>query len=350
MKKTRLSILAILMVVSLLLTGCGKGGTYSKAMSLYEEGQFQEAAAKFLELGDYENSSEMVKACKYGEAEALFDAGSYEEAKTLFTELGDYENSAKYLTECDYNQANSLLEAGDYESAISIFETLGDFNDSAEKLQAAYTAIMEQKYGDVLAALDGNEWYFNGGSDTILNKISFSGAVATISQVSFNGNGKTSNGSNEYSFYINDDNIVVTMLDGSELQLGYALTDGALALDKSTYLTLEEIDAGLQGYWRLRNSENILGIECINEYNIYINDGNIISESAARAYGYTNGEYYYYGPEKGTYSLNFGGFDTNMQKGNAWNFNIIDGKPTVLHYDKVCSPSDKLPGENGYRF
>lgn len=205
-------------------------------------------------------------------------------------------------------------------------------------------------YSEVKTALAEGTWYFNGGSDTVLNNISFSEEEATIGQVYYDGNGKHDNGSAAYSYALDDENITVTMADENELKIPYTLDNGAVKLGSGDYYIIEEIDAGLQGYWKMRKSEVLLGMKSENEKNIYINDGKVISEKASLAMGSDSGEYYYYGPYEGTYTLNFGGFDTDMSHGNEWFFNIIDGKVTLLNYDTVCTPSDKLPGENGYSF
>jgi tetratricopeptide (TPR) repeat protein len=351
MKKRICIFLFIMLTAAAILTGCGKGGDYKKAMSLYENGQFEEAAEKFTELGDYENSQDMVTVCRYEAARALFDAGKYEEAKKAFSELGDYENSANYVSECDYNSASALFEAGDYEGAIAIFESIPDFKDSQEKIRSANKELMIQKYGPVLQALNGKTWLFNGGSNTILNKISFTDEEAEIAQVSYDGNGKHDNGSSNYTFTVDDKKILITMADGSEMEIPYTLEGDSISLEKDKYFTMEEIDKGIQGYWNVRSTfRNLLGKNSSREHNIYFNDGKVISESATEATGGAPGEYYYYGPETGSYRLNFGVIDTEMRHGNNWFYNIIDGKVTILHYDKVCSPYDHLPGENGYNF
>ena len=97
MKKRICLSLCMVLTAAAILTGCGKGGDYKKAMSMYENGQYEEAAAKFTELGDYEDSQDMVMACNYEAAKVLFDAGDYEEAKKAFAELGDYEKSPDYI-------------------------------------------------------------------------------------------------------------------------------------------------------------------------------------------------------------------------------------------------------------
>lgn len=350
MKKRICLSLCILLTAAAVLTGCGKGGDYKKAMSMYENGQYEEAAAKFTELGDYENSQDMVTTCKYEAAKALFDAGNYEEAKKAFVGLGDYENSADYVTECDYNSACALFDAGDYEGAISLFETIPAFKDSQDKIKSANKELMVEKYGPVLQALNGKTWLFNGGSDTILNKISFTDTEAEIAQVYYDGNGKHDNGSNTCPFAIDDKNILITMTDGTEMEIPYTLDGDKISLEEGKYFTKEEIESGIQGYWNLRKTQNLLGKNATNEDNIYFNEGKVMSESAAEAFDGAPGEYYYFGPYTGSYTLNFGGFDTEMRHGNNWFYNIIDGKVTILHYDSVCTPYDHFPGENGYEF
>ncbi|MBR3554130.1 MAG: hypothetical protein IKN72_12205 [Clostridia bacterium] len=308
--KKRMIILAVFTIVlALVLTGCGKGGNYKKATALYEEGKYQEAAEMFADLGDYEDSAEMAKKSQYEAAKALFASASYEDARNAFSQLGEYADSKAYLADCDHQ-------------------------------------IMMQTYADVITALDGKTWYFNGGADNVLNSIVFSGESATISQVYFDGNREHDNGSNEHPFVVNDQMIVVTMDDGSELAIAYNLSGSQINLGEKKYFTPEEVDKGIQGYWKERSS--VLGGE--SEYNICFDHGNVISESASEAYGSTSGEYYYYGPYEGTYTLNFGGFDTEMRHGMDWFFNIIDGEVAVLHFGDVCTKTDKLPGENGYKF
>ena len=311
----KLAFLLFVLVMALSLAACGKGGEYKDAMSLYESGQYHDAAVKFTELSDYENSKEMVKTCKYEEAKELFKAGSYDEAREIFVDLADYEQSSDYVTQCD-------------------------------------GAIAREKYGDVFDALAGNTWFYNGGNDTTLNRISFENDSASIAQVYFDGNGKHDNGSSECSYTVDDTNVIVSMSDGSELKIAYNLSEGKISLGDNEYYTLEEIDSGLQGYWKVKSSMILNGRQSKNEYNIFFDNGKVVSESAALANNpyYPDGYYNYFGPYEGTYKLNFGGFDTEIMHGGDWFFNIIGGKVTVLYYDHVGTPSDGLPGQNGYSF
>ncbi|SFQ25656.1 hypothetical protein SAMN02910358_01292 [Lachnospiraceae bacterium XBB1006] len=310
MKKATYLFLGILIAIMFVFTGCGKESDYKEAISLYEDGKFAEAATKF-------------------------------------TELGDYEKSAEYVIDCDYNIAKGFLQDEKYEEAIKIFETLKDYKDSSEKLKEAKFGLMKEKYSDVIDALNGNKWFFNGGSDTILNMISFEDTQAIISQVYFDGNGKHENGSNNYDCAIDDKNIVLTMADESELKIEYKLSDGKIVLGgKNTYLNSEEVERGIQGYWKCRTSF----ADCKTDSYVSFDNGKVTSEEFSEARGYTDGSYYYYGPYTGKYAINDGGFDTEMMHGKNWFFNIIDGKVTILNYDHVCKKTKKFPGEDGYDF
>ena len=387
MRKRFAHIIVLLIVSVMLLSSCGKESDYKDAVSLFENGNYHDASIKFTELGDYKNSTEMVKTCRYAEAKSLFDAKQYEDARKIFFDLGDYElskemvkncryeeakilldtgkledarkiffdlgdyeQSSEYVKECDYRVALELYDAGNLEAAIDALQKVSGYNDADKKIEEIKDEQIHQLYGPVFDALNGNTWFFNGGADTILNGISFEGDTARIAQVYYDGNGKHDNGSTEYPFTVDDKYITLSMWDGSELTIPYILSGETISLGTNEYYSLQEIDAGLQGYWKLRKSQYILGIKSVSEDNIYINNGKMTSESASLAYGSTNGEYYYYGPYQGSYTLNFGGFDTDMFHGSEWFFNIIDGKITLLNFDNVCTPSDNLPGEAGYKF
>lgn len=205
-----------------------------------------------------------------------------------------------------------------------------------------------KNYDDVKTALANNTWYFNGG-DTALNSITFGEEEATISQVSFDGNGKHDNGSNSLPYTIDDANINIEVEGADPIVIPYTMDGDALKLGDG-YLTLEEIDAGLQGYWTLHKSDTVMGQSLESEYNLYVNAGQLAAESASKAAGGGAGDFFYYGPDAGTYTLTFGSFDTNMFKGSNWNFTIIDGKPVILHFGDVCTPSNGFPGPNGYKF
>lgn len=97
------SIIVLLAVCALALTGCEKLD-YNKAVGLYEDGNYEEAKAMFVELGAYEDSAKMITACDYAKAVELFEAEDYDGAITIFETIKDYEDSAEYIDNAEYKK------------------------------------------------------------------------------------------------------------------------------------------------------------------------------------------------------------------------------------------------------
>jgi hypothetical protein len=244
----------------------------------------------------------------------------------------------------DYNEAIELMNNGNYEQAIVLLEELGDYEDAAAKLAEA------QNKNNIVKALNEGVWYFEADSVNAVNRLLFSDGKATITQAFFDGNGyHESSTVTNLTYKITDAEIVLVKEDLSEIKVAYTVDDNGVKLDDA-YFTPEMIEDGIQGYWKLRKSSFLLGRLLTNEYNIYFNKGNVESESAAEARGYDDGSYYYYGPYEGTYTIDFGKFETNMDHGDQWFFRIDEGEVQVMHYGDACTKSDKLPGEDGYSF
>ena len=84
-----------------------------------------------------------------------------------------------------YLKDSVVQESYDVNVSFTGFE-VRDLQSEAEAEQAA----LKEKYKKVYDALYAQVWYFNGGSETSLNRISFSDSGAEIGQVYFDGNGK----------------------------------------------------------------------------------------------------------------------------------------------------------------
>lgn len=202
-------------------------------------------------------------------------------------------------------------------------------------------------YDKVKEILDGETFYYNGGSDTSLNGLIFSGSKVIIKNVYYDGNGKHDGVENEYEYTIDKEKITI---NNGDLVVSYQYDGEKITLDDGvTYFREDEIYQQLKGYWNLKTSNYILGKIYKSQYNVYINDNKITYEYAALAYNTQHG-YYYYGPYSGEYKLNFGGFDSSIRNGDNFFFNIIDNKVALLHFDDVFTESDGFPGEYGYIF
>ena len=125
---------------------------YNAASSLLAKGRYEEAIAKFSELGTYSDSRSRIKECNYAWAEQLLEDGSYQEAAEKFSDLKNYEDSRDMAMECHYCWAEDLLEQGRVQEAIDKFTQLGNYSDSAAR-------ILDCHYAQAEALLaEGRNW------------------------------------------------------------------------------------------------------------------------------------------------------------------------------------------------
>ncbi len=314
MKKSVIAIVAIALSLVLVLAGCG-GNDYKKAESLYAEGKYAEAIEIYESLGDYEDSATKLKECKYAYADELMTEEKYEEAAELYGEIKGY-------------------------------------NDAADKYAKAQSKIMLAKYGDTVALLEKDVWFFNGGADTILNSLKFVEGKAVISQITYSGNGASRSEGTNYAYTLDDANITITLADGSELGIAYAVDGETIKLGDKDYYTAKEVDEGLQGYWSHYSAPSYAGGIALGagEYIYCYDNGEVIFEHASEAYGYNDGTYYYYGPDKGTYEITEKGLEVEAKNEWQFGFNIIDGEVVMVRCEDVCERTDGFKGEDGFKF
>ncbi len=249
------------------------------------------------------------------------------------------------LTGCDssdYKKATQALESGDYETAVTLFEKLEDYEDSADKLVEAKNLYAHQKYENVYSYLTSNTLYYNGGDDTTLNSLSFTDNEVTISQVYYDGNGKHDGDTSTQSYTVNDESIQFVLDDGTTSDIPYTSNeDGSITLANNTYLTASQIDSALQGFWKYSDSSYLLGMKLSEDYEVQIDNGNIQYHHRS-ASQYAEGGYFYYGPYPGTYTLNFGGMDSDLDHVNEFFYNIIDGEVKLIRYNHVMERCDSF--------
>ena len=161
-------IVVVLIVAAVLISNIVKKNqtedAYHAAVSMVEEGRYDEAIAAFSELGDYKDSVQQLEnarkeaAIEKANAEAYADAaqwmetGALIEAMDAFAVLGDYRDSAECLSQCQaalYAEAVTLMETGKFAKAYDLFVVLGDYQDSAQHLETCSKAyVMLSKTND----------------------------------------------------------------------------------------------------------------------------------------------------------------------------------------------------------
>ncbi len=122
---------------------------YQEASQLLESGQYQEAQAAFLAMGNYQDAPAKAQTAaseiKYREGVDLEKSGDYSHALSVFEALGSYKDSRSHYKECIYQMALQDMENGYYSSAQTWLKKLGYYKDAKELLsQAQQEEIVQQ--------------------------------------------------------------------------------------------------------------------------------------------------------------------------------------------------------------
>ncbi len=177
---------------------------YEAAFAMMDSGDFGEAKAEFIELGEYRESPDMAEECQdtmdYNAAVAFQDAGEFEQARDAFAALGSFKDADEKSAECqntlDYNAAAVLMDAGSNEQARDAFTTLGSFLDSADlaaecqnriDYDAAAELMDAQNYEAALTAFTALGYYSDASDMAMecLNSIDYIAADAAFSDGRF---------------------------------------------------------------------------------------------------------------------------------------------------------------------
>ena len=158
--------------------------TYKSAMALLSDGNYDDAAAVFHELGNYKDASAMALESQYQKALACLASKDYASATEIMNSIADYNDASTQMTriaadklfdegkyidayaiysklseeyrthESEYTQmyldASSLLEQQQYDEAEKAFSLISNYSDSSVQAQ-------ESVYQKATALLAANE-------------------------------------------------------------------------------------------------------------------------------------------------------------------------------------------------
>lgn len=132
---------------------------YREALSLLENGQYDEAVTAFSLLGNYSDSAEKALQAKYQKADNQFQNGQFDDAELTFTALGNYSDSAERIIQCKSEKGKALFESGELDKAESIFLEIKDTAKLNEvRYKKAELLVKNGSYeqaSEVLASLGG---------------------------------------------------------------------------------------------------------------------------------------------------------------------------------------------------
>ena len=143
---------------------------YNNAVSLMNEGKYDEAINAFESMNGYKDSAAQIEKCQngindknYDNAVSLMNEGKYDEAITAFEAMNGYKDSTTQIEKCqtaindkNYKNAVSLMNEGKYSEAAEIFNGLHGYKDSSDKLaeMIAESASISAKNSAFISAGD----------------------------------------------------------------------------------------------------------------------------------------------------------------------------------------------------
>lgn len=159
-KKTRKTVKSICIAVAalLLVISAYKGITtflekralankYSEAKAAYDQGDYLDAAAKYDELGDYENSKALSYMSLANYVSEQVDEGNYSGAARYIPQLkyysyGEGSLGKKIRDSFDkyYDAAVNLVNEGKYDDAEKMFNDIDDYKDSQKYISYCWAA------------------------------------------------------------------------------------------------------------------------------------------------------------------------------------------------------------------
>jgi len=160
MNRRIICLALMLALLACLLAGCVESdkSKYESAQSLMAREKYAEAAAKFDELGSYEEAAKLAMYCK---AAAAGENGDYDTAFSTFRLLGDYKESAFMITYYEARQCESKAASGsvgNWLSAARLYDSIALFRDSraraeqCRKAAADFAAAAREKVGKTSVA------------------------------------------------------------------------------------------------------------------------------------------------------------------------------------------------------
>ena len=143
---------------------------YYDAMDAIHRQEFEEAEKLFTELGDYQDSAEILKHLQAGEKGQMYldtmynFRGTSREMAERYREIGDYadapekaESYEQQVKEADYNQAMSYMNYGDWEEAAALLKPLSGYEDSDLQLRICEDAVLAEAYEEAVRLQEWEE-------------------------------------------------------------------------------------------------------------------------------------------------------------------------------------------------
>lgn len=169
-RKRFLKIITVIFIIIAVIIGCYTAYKYllkpsimyTYAQSMMNSGEYQKAVTALEDLGDYQDSEQLIIESKYNLALQQYSSGELTDAIETLSSISNYMDSALLCLQYQYELAEKMVENEDYSEALALYTELDDYADTAEKretcqhvaYQAAYSAYQRSEYGTTLQLLN----------------------------------------------------------------------------------------------------------------------------------------------------------------------------------------------------
>ena len=125
---------------------------YAAASALLAEGEYDNAKSAFEALKDYADAEKMAKESVYQKGKKQLADGRFDEAKATFESLKDYSDAETMVKESVYQKGEKLLAVGQFDEAKATFETLKDYSDAETMAKESVYQKGKKQFADGLFA------------------------------------------------------------------------------------------------------------------------------------------------------------------------------------------------------
>ena len=138
-----LILLVVLAVVFWMVRSLGTGNKYSHALELMNNESFSEASSLFSELGDYQDSRQLMEECQkgivYQQAEKDLKQKEFDKACQEFKSLSGYKDSSERFSACEIekqlSRCEELIQSGELIKALESLQELQTIAASEKKAE-----------------------------------------------------------------------------------------------------------------------------------------------------------------------------------------------------------------------
>lgn len=138
---------------------------FRQAQELVENGQYEEAQTILKGLEGYSGRDELMLESQYLDACSYYEAEDYKTAYRRFLQLGEYKDSHELLEICDKEQKYIAgLEAiaeGNYATGFKYFKSIRTYKDADDRLDAAVNQLGERyrKRGKYSSFINNSDYF-----------------------------------------------------------------------------------------------------------------------------------------------------------------------------------------------